>query len=155
MIYQTPITILLVTPNGFMAGQPAESLTGETRWVVLRVDSVGEALKQLRLRRPEVLVVDVSCPLEKCTDYAQALRLVPEARRRSPGLPIVVLGSEQTQAERTARGMGASVYLPLSKEHKGARLRQCIESIYTRAGPTQAHSPPGAIANPVTARDTS
>jgi CheY-like chemotaxis protein len=151
MICHRPAPILLITPSNCLAGTSQEMSLGEThgmarsetRWVSLRAETMGEALRYLRRYRPDVLVLDVSKPRVDPFDHTHALRLIPEARKRVPGMPIVVLGeSGDRDVERFARGLGASIFLPINGRDSRARARCFIESLHSRDGPVLTHGPP-------------
>ncbi|WP_327068143.1 response regulator transcription factor [Kitasatospora sp. NBC_01250] len=87
------------------------TLTGHGFDVVASVDNGPSLRKALIDHRPDIAVVDVRLP-PSCTD--EGLQVALEARRRTPGLPVLVLSQyvEQLYArELLADGAGAVGYL--------------------------------------------
>ncbi len=112
-------------------------------WLAVRAETVGEALRQVRLHRPRVLVMDISMFCYGSSECDTALRMIHELRRRSTGLGIIVLGaSEDLSMEQAARRQGATIYLPINGGFGRSEARRYIRALHPRDGPSSAHGPP-------------
>lgn len=133
--------VLLITPTGCI--QAIQAAYAEERWLVVKIDSVGDALRQVRKVKPEVLVLDISMYACGSTEIDMALRVVHEVRRRISGQTIVVLGAGDDAAmEQAARTQGATLYLAISGATERDVACRHIQSLQVRDGPTNAHGPP-------------
>ena len=133
--------VLLITPTGCI--QAIEAAYAEERWLVVRIDSVGDALRQVRKVRPDVLVLDISMYACGSAEIDLALRVIHEVRRRVPGQTIVVLGAGDDSAmEQAARTQGATLYLAINGTTGRDAARRYIQSVQVRDGPANAHGPP-------------
>lgn len=136
--------ILLITPSDCI-DVSSEASHATDPWLTIRAETVGEALRQVRLHRPNVLVLDISMLCFGCSACDQALRVIPEVRRRLPGLTIVVLGApEDHLMEQAARHRGATIYLPINGGDGRNQARRFIQALHPRDGPNQAHGPPAS-----------
>ncbi|MBI1370618.1 MAG: hypothetical protein GC162_18425 [Planctomycetes bacterium] len=80
------------------------------RWPVLRQPSAGKALKNIRLIRPQVLIVQVDGSV---MILQEAARLVRFLRTYPPRPGVVAIASQHTdETERAMRAAGVSCYLP-------------------------------------------
>lgn len=80
------------------------------RWPVLRQPSAGKALKNIRLIRPQVLIVQVDGSV---MILQEATRLIRFLRTYPPRPGVVAIASNHTdQTERAMRAAGVSCYLP-------------------------------------------
>ncbi len=133
--------VLLITPadgrDASEAGQANEP------WLVARVQSVGDALRQVRMHRPRVLVLDISMLRDRCSEIDTSLRIIYEVRRRVPKLPIVVFGvADDPSIEQAVRRQGVTVYLPISDDIGHIEARRHIQRLHPRDGPNHSHDPP-------------
>lgn len=133
--------VLLITPTGCI--QAIEAAYADEKWLVVQIDSVGEALRQVRRVGPELLVLDISMYTCGTPEIDMALRVIHEVRRRVPGQTILVLGAGEDPAiEQSARAQGASLYLAINGNDQRHDARQYIHSLQVRDGPASAHGPP-------------
>lgn len=133
--------VLLITPTGCI--QAIQVAYAEERWMVVQIDSVGEALRHVRKVKPDVLVLDISMYTCGSAEIDMALRVVHEVRRRVSGQTIVVLGAgDDTAMEQAARAQGATLYLTINGTTERDVARRYIQSLQVRDGPANAHGPP-------------
>ena len=133
--------VLLITPTGCI--QSIQAAYAEERWLVLKIESVGDALRQVRKVKPDVLVLDISMYACGSEEIDLALRVVHEVRRRISGQTIVVLGTGDDAAmEQAARSHGATIYLNVNGAPERDVARRYIQSLQVRDGPANAHGPP-------------
>lgn len=102
-------------------------------WVVVPLQSTGQALRELTGRRPQLAVVGLSDPLDR------SLRLLRLLRVRRPNLPVIVVPARHTrQTELTVRQIGAAGYVP---EGCGSReLTALVTAMLDRATVRQGGS---------------
>lgn len=135
--------VLLITPSGCIGVSEASHTTDP--WLAVRAETVGEALRQVRLHRPSVLVLDISMLSYGCSACDQALRVISEMRRRIPGLSIAVLGaSEDRSMELAARRRGVTLYLPITGDDGCSEARRFIRALHPRDRPNKTHGPPAS-----------
>jgi DNA-binding NarL/FixJ family response regulator len=136
-------SVLLITPSGYQDAEEASHATDP--WLTVQTDTVGGALRQVRMHRPSALVLDLSRLRLGCEACDLALRVISEVRRRLPGLTIIVLGtSEEKAMEQAVRRQGASIYLPITKGDGRNEARRFIQALQPRDGPNKAHGPPAS-----------
>ncbi len=136
--------VLLITPTGCI--QAIEAAYAAEQWLVVQIDSVGDALRQVRRVRPELLVLDISMYTCGSAQIDMSLRVIHEVRRRVPGQTIVVLGAGEDPAmEQSARAQGATLYLAIDGNEQRHVARRYIHSLQVRDGPTSAHGPPSGV----------
>ncbi len=135
-------SVLLITPRDESnQGQPEQ--TGDTSWMRIETQTVGDALRQVRFYKPSVLVFDLTGEEVATEDLHRMLRVMSSVRTRVPSTSIVVLGTgEDEKLEQAARRNGAAVYLPISSEGGRGEVSEIIQSLYARPGPNAAHAPP-------------
>jgi DNA-binding NarL/FixJ family response regulator len=135
--------VLLISPaDGIDAGETGHA---NEPWLCVRVESVGDALRQVRLHKPRVLVLDLSTFGGRGSEIDTSLRMIYEVRRRVPKLPIVVFGAgDDASMEEAVRSQGVTVYLPVSDEVGHREARRHIQRMHPRDGPNHAHGPPAS-----------
>lgn len=81
--------------------------TDAAGWVAVPLLSTGQALRELRSRRPFLAVMELSAPIDR------SLRLLRLLRVRRPNLPVIVVPARHTrQTELSVRQIGAAGYVP-------------------------------------------
>jgi len=135
--------VLLITPTGCI--QAIQEAYAQERWLIVRIDSVGDALREVRRIKPNVLVLDMSMYRCGAPESDLTLRVVHEVRRRISKQTIVVLGAgDDPTMEQAARSQGASIYLAINGELGHYNARQHIHGLLPRDGPASAHGPPAS-----------
>jgi len=135
-------SVLLITPNEVCSQDQAEQ-GADASWMRIETQTVGDALRQVRYLRPNVLVFDLTDQQTQAEDMHRMLRVMSAVRMRIPSTSIVVLGTGQdVKLEQDVRRHGAAVYLPVSPQGGRAEVSQIIQSLYARPGPASAHGPP-------------
>jgi len=123
--------ILLVDDEPALAGVVAEALRDDGYDVVL-ADDVEGALACLRARPFDLLWTDLKLP------GGAGLDLVPLARDRNPGLPVLLFTAYASE-EDSARAQELGVTRVLSKPIRIADAIQCVRDVLT--APASAPSP--------------
>jgi len=137
-------SVLLITPDDGV-GQELPDQNPHEPWMRIEAQTIGEALRQVRFHKPEVLVIDLSEQQTGGADFHHMLRVMTEVRTRIPNTSIVVLGAAEDPAmEPAVRRQGATVYLPISRERGRGDAREIIQALYARHGPTRVHGPPAS-----------
>ena len=100
--------------------------TEASGWVVVPLMSTGQALRELRTRKPQLAVMELGDPIDR------SLRLLRLLRVRRPNVPVVVVPVRHTrQVELTVREIGAAGYVP---EGCGSlSLTQLVSAVLARA----------------------
>jgi DNA-binding NarL/FixJ family response regulator len=105
------VRVVIAEDNALLRDGLELLLTHSGHEVTATVDNAPALLAALDVQRPDVVVVDVRLPP---SFRDEGLRAAVEARRRHPGLPVLVLSQyvERTYAkELLADGVGAVGYL--------------------------------------------
>lgn len=145
MICRQPHPVLLLSPH--VEGQDIDTFEDqrESAWISIRPRSVADAMREVRYRRPSVLVLDVIGECSGGTGCGMMFRVMTEVRRRSPGTSIVVLGAcDDPTMEQAARREGASVYLSVSGRQSRHDVQRIILAMHDQAGPQKANGPPAS-----------
>jgi len=101
---QTQVLVLLLESRSY--ARWAE-FAEKNSWVVVSLLSTGQALRELRSRRPTLSVIEMSEPIDR------SLRLLRLLRARRSGLPVVAVPMHHTrQLELTVREIGVAGYSP-------------------------------------------
>ena len=95
-------------------------------WALLRTSTVREAIRELRVRRVDVAVVQVAVLIERAVELIQLLR---EHWNRVP--IVAVARSHDERLERAVRSAGADCYLP---SPDADAIEQAVDSLATRNG---------------------
>jgi DNA-binding NarL/FixJ family response regulator len=113
-------------------------LRAESLDVVATTDSPAEFLAAVDVHRPDVAIVDVRMPP---THTDEGITAAVEARRRQPGLPVLVLSAYVEQAFATELlGAGAAGLGYLLKERVG-RVEQFLAALHRVASGGTAIDP--------------
>ena len=83
---------------------------GNHRWPVLRQPDAGRALKNIRLIRPQVLIVQVDGSVMILQEATRLIRFLSTYPPR-PGV-VAIASNHTNQTERAMRAAGVSCYLP-------------------------------------------
>ena len=135
-------SVLLITQADVSYLGQQDEVAGES-WMRIETRTVGDALKQVRFHKPNVLVFDLTGHDTPAEDFHRMLRVMSAVRSRIPSTSIVVLGTgRDTGMEKAVRRHGAAVYLPISAQEGRSEVNQIIQSLYARPGPASAHGPP-------------
>jgi len=106
-----PLTVkVLVVLMDDSAAPGLNEAVGHYHWPVLRQPSAGKALKNIRLIRPQVLIVQVDGSvmiLQEATRLIRFLRTYPPR----PGV-VAIASNHSDETERAMRAAGVSCYLP-------------------------------------------
>lgn len=101
---QTQVLVLLLGSRSY--ARWAE-FAEKHSWVVVSLLSTGQALRELRSRRPTLSVIEMSEPIDR------SLRLLRLLRARRSGVPVVAVPMHHTrQLELTVREIGVAGYAP-------------------------------------------
>jgi DNA-binding NarL/FixJ family response regulator len=132
------VRVVIAEDNALLRDGLELLLTHSGHEVTAAVDNAPALLAALTADRPDVVVVDVRLPP---SFRDEGLRAAVEARRRHPGLPVLVLSQyvEQTYAkELLADGVGAVGYL--LKDRVG-RVDEFLDALGRVAGGGTALDP--------------
>jgi CheY-like chemotaxis protein len=88
---------------------------------VTEAEDGGQALKQARLRKPDLIITDLVMPNQ------EGLETIPVLRNEFPGMPVIAMsGAFHGEMLRVASRLGASIALP--KPFTEDSLLQAVES---------------------------
>jgi hypothetical protein len=134
-------SVLLITPGGVEDfDQPNHA---PDPWMRIEAQTVGDALRQVRFHKPNVLVFDLSKQRTGSVGFDRMLPVISEVRSRISGTSIVVLGaSEDPEMESAVRRRGVTAYLTISGGDGRDDARRVIQVLHSRDGPNKAHGPP-------------
>jgi CheY-like chemotaxis protein len=103
--FNTTIGLVVVLDETVMPG--LARLAARNGWPIVRVPMAREALPIVLRRRAQMLVVQVSVPVDEAADLVRLLRVSP---RKVP--IIAVAATHNRMVEQAMREAGASCYLP-------------------------------------------
>ena len=120
-------TVLLVDDESPWLEMIQMAVQGERAFKVITAKSGEDALKQLRRRRPDLILSDVRMPIMNGFDLFEKVRNIP----RLKGIPYVFMSSiDDYDAKRTAKQLGADAYV--EKPFDTTKVRTIVLDLLTR-----------------------
>jgi diguanylate cyclase (GGDEF)-like protein len=135
--------ILLIDDSDFFANY-IKSILEEAGYTMLHVDRGEEGLRQVRLEKPDLVLLDVVMP---DMDGFQVCRILREAESNNL-MPIIMLTSQDNQEDRlVGLELGADDYItkPFDKRELLSRVRNTLRRIDRNRGANPLTGLPGNL----------
>ncbi len=118
-----PKTLLVLDDSATIQEAVRDALTGED-WTVIAAGTVDEALEEIRTRRPDVVLCDVSPGDEDGYEVCRRIREMPEGAE----IPVILMGGQVGPAAAGTAGAAAVLPKPFSSDELLQTLADAVET---------------------------
>ncbi len=136
-----PKTLLVLDDSATIQEAVRDALAGED-WTVIAAGTVDEALEEIRGRRPDAVLCDVSPGDEDGYEVCRRIREMPEGA----GVPVILMGGRVGPGAAGAAGAAAVLPKPFSSDELLNALSDAVEaqSLAAEDAFLTPEPPPGA-----------